>query len=303
VAADAWFCWRVLDGPASRDGTVAAARPAAPAVALSRVRPRASRKLGNLRTASLAAALAGALAFVGLTDGGRYARETPPLIQEVDSLAEFAGFGLHQVSITGHRFTPAAAIFDAFDLVNVRSLLRFDSIAVRERIERLPWVETASITRLMPDQVGVHIVERTPFAVWHRGGREMLIDATGRTLATAVGSWDLPRVAGEGALAEAGEILALVGKHPELFGRLEIAARVSERRWTLRLIGGPDVYLPADGVPEALARLMAAHAQGRLLEPPSTIIDMRSDERIVVRRASSDDHGRSVEPRGEQAVP
>jgi cell division protein FtsQ len=283
MAADAWFCWRLLEGPTRRDRTVLAPRSAAP----SRMRPQALRNLGNSRAAALVTALAGSLAFIGLTDGGRYAREAPPLIQEVDRLAELAGFGLHQVSVTGHRFTPDVAIFDVFNLIKVRSLLRFDSHAVRERIERLPWVETASITRVMPDQ-----------------GREMLIDANGRELASAGGSHrDLPRVAGAGALAEAAGILALVGKYPELLGRLEVAARVGERRWTLRLKGGPEVHLPAGGVPEALARLMAVHAQGRLLEHPYMMIDMRSDERIAVRPAFSDDLGRFAEPRGEQAAP
>jgi cell division protein FtsQ len=302
IASDAWFCWRVLDGPDSRDRT-AATRPAAPAAVL-RLWPQVSRKLGHSGSAALAAALAGAMAFVCLTDGGRYARETGPLVREIDRLAELAGFGLRQVSVTGHRFTPDDAIFDAFDPINVRSQLRFDSVAVRERIERLPWVDTASITRILPDQISVRIVERTPFAVWQRGSREMLIDANGRELAPADGlRRDLPRVAGAGAPAEAGEILALIGKHPEVLGRLEVATRVGERRWTLRLKSGPEVHLPAGGVPEALAQLMAAHARHRLLEQPYTIIDMRSDERIAVRRAFSGDLASLPQPRREQAVP
>jgi cell division protein FtsQ len=247
--------------------------------------------------------LAGLL-FVCLTDGGRYVRDARPLIQEVDRLAELAGFGLRQVSITGHHFTPEAAIFDAFDPANVRSLLRFDSAAVRERIERLPWVAAASILRVMPDQVSVQIVERTPFAVWQWADREMLIDATGRVLAPASEPHhDLPRVAGAGAPAEAADMLALIRHYPELWRRLDTAARVGERRWTLRLKGGPDIHLPAGGVTEAVARLMAAQEQARLLEPSYGIVDMRSAGSIVVRQAVSNATGGSLEARGEHAVP
>ena len=296
IASDAWFCWRVLDGPGSRERS-AATRPAAPTAVLFRLWPQVSRKLGNSGWAAFAAALAGAISFVCLTDGGRYARESGPLVQEIDRLAELAGFGLRQLSVTGHRFTPETAIFDAFDPVNMRSLLRFDSVAVRERIERLPWVETASITRVLPDQVSVRIVERTPFAVWQRGRREMLIDAHGRELAPADGSHrDLPRVAGEGAPAEAGEILALVGKYPELLARIEVATRIGERRWTLRLKSGHEIHLPAGRVSEALAQLMTAHGRHRLLEQPYSMIDMRSEDRIAVRRALSVDLGSVPEP-------
>jgi cell division protein FtsQ len=302
-AAESWLCWRVLDGPDIRAGTDPA-RTAAPAAKLFRSTPQTVCKQSKRGRAALAAAVAGAVAFLALMDGGRFASDARALLQEGDRIAEFAGFGLHQVSITGHRFTPDAAIFDALDLANVRSLLHLDSAAVRERIERLPWVETASITRVIPDQVSVQIVERTPFAVWQRAGRETLIDATGRVLPAAGGSHEgLPRVAGEGALTEAAEILALVGGYPELSKRLEVAERVGERRWTLRLTGGPDVHLPAVGVPEAVARLVAAHSRSRLLDPQFVVIDMRSDETITVRRRYSDDRSEPAGWRHERAAP
>jgi cell division protein FtsQ len=303
MAAESWLCWRVLDGPEIRAGTDPP-RTAAPAAKVFRLRPRTPCKQRNRRRAALIAAVAGAVALIALMDAGRFASEARALLQESDRIADFAGFGLHQVSISGHRFTPDAAIFDALDLANVRSLLHFDSAAVRERIERLPWVETASISRIIPGQVSVQIVERTPFAVWQRAGREMLIDATGRVLPAAGASHEgLPRVAGEGALTEAAEILALVGGYLELSKRLEVAERVGERRWTLRLTGGPDVHLPAGGVREAVARLMAAHSRGRLLDPQFAAIDMRSDETITVRRRYSDDRSEPAEPRHERAAP
>jgi cell division protein FtsQ len=304
MASDAEFCWRVHDAPASLDETVALGRPTTAFAACCGARSRTSRKLGKPSRAALAAALAGAVAFMCVTAAGRSTREARPFLQEIDRLAELAGFGLHQVSITGHRLTSDAAIFDAFDLVNVRSLLRFDSVGVRERIEQLPSVDSASVTWVMPDQVSVQIVERTPFAVWQRAGRTVLIDATGRVLAPADGLHrDLPRVAGEGASATAAEILALARSYPDLLQRLDMAVRVGERRWTLRLTGGPDVHLPAGGVPQALARLMAANAQGRLVDPSYAVIDMRSDKTIAVRRTLSDEQGGGEQPRGEQSVP
>ena len=39
-------------------------------------------------------------------------------------------------------------------------MLSFDSRAAQERIERLPWVERASIERVFPDRLEVRITER-----------------------------------------------------------------------------------------------------------------------------------------------
>ena len=41
-------------------------------------------------------------------------------------------------------------------------MLSFDSRAAQDRIERLPWVERASIERVLPDRLEVRVSERSP---------------------------------------------------------------------------------------------------------------------------------------------
>ena len=62
-------------------------------------------------------------------------------------------------------------------------MLSFDSRAAQDRIERLPWVERASVERVLPDRLEVRVSERSPVAVWRRGDRNFLIDGSGRVLA------------------------------------------------------------------------------------------------------------------------
>ena len=127
-------------------------------------------------------------------------------------MIELAGYGLTQVSLTGHRLTPDSDIFDAIDLASAPTMLSFDSRATRKRESRpCPGSSKASIERVFPDRLEVHITERTPFAVWRLGGRHYLIDKTGRVLATVPPNTApaLPRVAGEGAAAEAAALFAL----------------------------------------------------------------------------------------------
>lgn len=235
----------------------------------------------------LTAAIIGALAFAVLSHGGSTARETRPFIEEADKLAEQVGMGLVQVSLSGHSMTSDRDIFDALDLTNARSMLRFDSLAARKRIEQLPWVKTAIINRVFPDNLYVEITERAPFAVWNKADRNVLIDETGRVLGAAPQRvWtELPRVAGEGAAEEAASVLQLVRGYPELAARLQEAIRVAERRWTLRLTDGTEIQLPTEDHANALARLMTDPIRSRLLDGSQANIDLRSADRLIVRPA------------------
>src|SRR6185295_3331587 len=131
-------------------------------------------------------------------------------------------------------------------------------------IERLPWVERASIERIVPDRLEIRIVERAAFAVWQAEGRTFLIDKSGRVL-TAIAADAmpaLPRVAGEGAPAETAALFSLLARHPDLLAQVKLAERVGGRRWTLRLADGSSIALPASGEKQALGRAVALGKAG-----------------------------------------
>jgi cell division protein FtsQ len=176
----------------------------------------------------------------------------------VERGVELAGFGLSQVSVTGHRFTSDTDIYAALDLDGARTLLTFDAAAARARIERLPWIRRASIERVVPDRMEIRVTERAPFAVWRSGERNWLIDRAGRKLQQVPTDLmpQLLRVSGAGAPEEAAELFAVLVDFPQISARLDVAERISERRWTLHLEGGLSVDLPATGEAEALARLV-----------------------------------------------
>jgi cell division protein FtsQ len=230
----------------------------------------------------LALAVAGIVAFLVYAGLARPLKSPAPALAEIERIIELAGFGLTQVSLTGHRYTLDSDVFDAIGLKTARTLLSFDSRAAQDRIEQLPWVERASIERVLPDRLEVRISERSPFAVWHLGNRSFLIDKSGRVL-TAVprnAMPSLPRVSGEGAATQAAGLFALLADHPTLAARVDVAERVGGRRWALRLADGGTVQLPARGAADALARaLRVASARG----PEAGEIDVRVPERTLAR--------------------
>ena len=139
--------------------------------------PDAAARLGRKLGLAAFAALSGALAFSLLTDAGRQTRDAMSLLPEADQVLFWTGLRLDQVALSGQRFTSDSDIFDALDLANARSLLSFHSTAARRRIEALPWIETASITREIPGALDIRVTERKPTALWLHEGREILIDS------------------------------------------------------------------------------------------------------------------------------
>lgn len=64
-----------------------------------------------------------------------------------------------------------------------RPLLLVDLAGAAERLEALPWVAEAQVTRDLPGTVVVSVREREPAAVVAGGGASALVDADGRVLA------------------------------------------------------------------------------------------------------------------------
>lgn len=255
-------------------------------------RPRARRRkspawrlLGRIVAAS--AVLVAGAAVVTLARSGTAAASL--LTSRLDDFLGAAGFGLDEIVLTGHRNTPDTAIFDALDLEHARSLASINMNVVRRRLEELPWIAGAELTRVYPGRLEVRVRERKAFAVWRTRGREVLVDEAGRTLgeihrSTGLG---LPILTGAGAPAEASALMTALAGYPDVAARIETAERVGARRWTLHLAGNVELMLPADREAAALADLIADPRLGRLVEAGGSVIDLRVPGRVAVRPAGA----------------
>lgn len=263
--------------------------PAAPPASLMSRRSPATRfvSLGRKLGLTVFMGLSGALAFSLLTDGGRQTRAVTTLLPDMDEVFSWTGLRIEQVALKGQRFTSDSDVFSAIDLPHAGALATFDAAAAQSRIEQLPWVETASISRIYPGALEVRITERRPAAVWLDDGREYLVDGSGRVLSALKAGTRvrLPRFSGAGAPQQAHALLELIVRFPRIAERFEIAERVGGRRWTLHLKDGVVVHLGADREAVALAALSAPDELGKLLTGRNMIIDLRVAGRITVRPA------------------
>lgn len=97
-------------------------------------------------------------------------------------------FRASSVLISGNRLLDRATILAAAHISPSQSLFTIDGEQVRQRLERLPWVRSASVETELPHTVRISIREWTPVLVLHRGTHELAIADDGSLL-------DLGRVA------------------------------------------------------------------------------------------------------------
>ncbi len=254
-------------------------------IVLPRILRRPARMLGRVHwNVPHRAGLKGAALLVGLTvaSGTVIGGHVPPL---VGTLTARAGLEIAAVRITGQTETSEVDVLASLAIPSYASMVLFDADAARARVQSLPWVEHASIRKIYPGTLDVAIRERTPFAIWQRGGLLSLIDEDGHVISNTVGPSyaGLPLVIGHGADRRAQEIVDLVDPYPALRGKLRGAMLVSDRRWTLNLEGGIAILLPEENPAGALERVVAADAQSQLLARAITAVDVRQPGELVVR--------------------
>ena len=83
------------------------------------------------------------------------------------------------IEITGNNHLTHAQLLSVFGEDVDRNVLTIPLAARRAELEALPWVEHATVMRLLPNRVRVAIVERTPVAFVRQGNEIGLVDAHG----------------------------------------------------------------------------------------------------------------------------
>jgi cell division protein FtsQ len=88
-----------------------------------------------------------------------------------------------RVQVTGGRHTSADEIAAASGVRNHQPMVEVDTEGAAERVEALPWVAQAEVTRRWPADVRIQVSERSAVAqVATEDGRWVRIDADGRLL-------------------------------------------------------------------------------------------------------------------------
>jgi cell division protein FtsQ len=175
----------------------------------------------------------------------------------------------------------------------------------RKDLEALPWVEHATVMRLLPDRIRVSVIERQPVAFTRHGQQIGLVDANGVLLdmpaaTMAVHHYSFPVVTG----LDPGDSPASRKGRMALYGRLmaELDANnqhLSQQISEIDLTDPEDarVLMPAQGA-DILAHFGEDHfleryqrykthiAEWRQQYPRLATVDLRYDHQVVLEMAS-----------------
>jgi cell division protein FtsQ len=135
------------------------------------------------------------------------------------------------IVVVGNHFVSREEVLGALGLLLTGNLktgtnvFRMSLDAKRRRVETLPWVRTASLTRILPHGLRVYITERTPVAYANVGGRVSLVDDDGTLLEKPdMGAFDFPVLYGLENLAGIDERRARLALYLDFMRQLGVEA-------------------------------------------------------------------------------
>lgn len=102
-----------------------------------------------------------------------------------------------QIIVQGNHYVSRTAVLEKFLADRNHSVLRVPLDERRHAIADIPWVEQATVERLLPNRIRVELTERTPVAFLRLGSDLALVDAYGVVLERPLGAeFHFPVVAG-----------------------------------------------------------------------------------------------------------
>jgi cell division protein FtsQ len=178
------------------------------------------------------------------------------------------------IRVAGARHVTAAQVKAASGVHVHDHLLFVDTAAVVHRLERMDWVERASVKRDLPGTLSITVAEYTPVAYVRMQSGVMLVAATGHVIAAArtaparsVEVRGVRRAPGAGEMLSPPDAAGVAGRLPGALASRVVAVDVGGSNVALDLAGGGEIRLgntsdlaaKAASAQAVLARLGTAH--------------------------------------------
>lgn len=197
------------------------------------------------------------------------------------------GFKLDQIYLTGREHADANVVKAALDVHSGAPILALPLEEMQQKLQQIPEVKSATITRQLPNKLTIALTERVPAALWQREGQHVLVDVDGVVLAQEKYHLDgpLPVIVGEDAPQHVRELTELLNSAPSLKPDVLAAVRVGSRRWNVRLSRDITVMLPENEPREAWKRFATLVENEGLLTKAIRSVDMRMEDRVFIMPA------------------
>lgn len=184
-----------------------------------------------------------------------------------------------------------------------RGFFAVDLSSVRTRVEDLPWVARAEVSREWPDALRIGITEHRPVARWN----DDRLFSDGGEVFSVTGSEGMQGLAHlRGPESRGGDVLErwqTMRRRLGNVGRDVVELTVDERgAWRALLDNGVTLVLGREQMDKRLARYIGVQTALDDLERPIRLIDMRYTNGLAVRWAEAQTKSDSETAMGEEAT-
>lgn len=194
------------------------------------------------------------------------------------------GFTLKQINLAGRQHADIETIRGAIGLNQGDPILSAPLIDIKARLETIPEIKQAAITRTLPGTLSITLIERQPAAWWQADGKVQLIDREGIVLSQLhyKARQTLPVVVGADAPKHMAELSKLLDISPSLKADVTAAIRIGSRRWNIQLARDITVLLPEEKPDIAWKRFARMVEQKALLSKAIRSVDLRMEDRVFI---------------------
>lgn len=209
--------------------------------------------------------------------------------------------GVDSIQATGLTQVPRADILPVFGADIGRNIFFIKLSDRRKQLEKIPWIERATVMRILPDQIRVVVKERTPIAFVREGQDIQLVDASGVVLSMSPEAmtqhhYSFPVVTGIDPRDPPASRRARMAVYQRLIADLDSTGQhLSEQISEIDLTDPEDarVLMPEQGADilahfgddrflERYQRYKAHIAEWRQQYPHLAAVDLRYDSQVVL---------------------
>lgn len=221
---------------------------------------------------------------------GRWGRAYDAVTAHAIGATKDQGLVIEEILVDGRHYTDKDQLLQSLGIHQGMPILAFDLDAAQGQLLSLPWVESATVERRMPNTVFIHLTERQPMAVWQNKGALNLIDRKGAViLGQDVAPFsNLLIVVGPDAPSYAKDLVDVLSSMPNLQERVQSAVRVGQRRWDLYLRNDMVIKLPEKNPEMALQKLIELQEAQKILDQDYATIDLRLSDRMYLTPKNAD---------------
>jgi cell division protein FtsQ len=255
-------------------------------------RKKAKHRLRQIKRRGLLIAAVATVVVMGsggwwMHHTGTLQRSTAAIANDFWNATAHGGFAVQQVYVKGRVHANVAVVKAALDIKPGAPILRLSLNEIQARLQAIPEVKTATISRQLPHAISVVLTERKPVALWQRDEKHLLVDSDGIVLAK--GNYPnvktLPIIVGDDAPKHVREFTALLDSQPDLRHEVVAAVRVGDRRWNVQLKRDITVMLPEAAPMEAWKRFAGLVQKDALFSKAIRSVDMRIEDRVFIMPA------------------